>query len=101
MAPALELATPATEATNSPKAANGPRPTNILHRTPWQPPVAVSAHGSYIKLESGQQLIDGVGGAAVACLGNGHPTVIQAIKDQVDKVSCACLRFEAQRNATA
>lgn len=98
MASALERA---TEATNGLKAAKGPRATNILHRTPWQPPVAVSAHGSYIKLESGQQLIDGVGGAAVTCLGNSHPTVMQAIKDQVDKVSCARFRFRVQSNNTS
>ncbi|KAF9479594.1 hypothetical protein BDN70DRAFT_906231 [Pholiota conissans] len=87
MAPALELATQATEAKNGLKVTKGPRPTNILHRTPWQPPVAVAAQGSYIELENGQKLLDGVGGAAVACLGNGHPTVVQAIKDQADKVS--------------
>jgi len=64
------------------------KPTNILHRTPWQPPIALAAEGIYIDLEDGRRVIDGVGGAAVACLGNSHPTVMQAIKDQVDKVSC-------------
>lgn len=64
------------------------RPTNILHRTPWQPPVAVSAQGIYITLDDGTTLIDAVGGAAVACVGNGHPKVMQALKDQIDKVSC-------------
>lgn len=64
------------------------KPTSILHRTPWKPPVAVSAEGSYITLENGQVLLDSVGGAAVACIGNGHPEVVKAIKDQVDKVSC-------------
>ncbi|KAG5222615.1 PLP-dependent transferase [Salix suchowensis] len=34
------------------------------------------------ELESGQTVIDAVGGAAVACIGNGHPVVKQAIKDQ-------------------
>ncbi|KAF8906204.1 hypothetical protein CPB84DRAFT_1813845 [Gymnopilus junonius] len=55
--------------------------------TPWRPPVAVAAEGIYIDLEDGRRVIDGVGGAAVACLGNSHPTVMRAIKDQVDKVS--------------
>lgn len=63
------------------------KPTSILHRTPWQPPIALAAEGIYIDLEDGRRVIDGVGGAAVACLGNSHPTVMQAIKDQVDKVS--------------
>lgn len=64
------------------------RPTSILHRTPWRPPVASSAHGIYIDLEDGKRLIDAVGGAAVVCIGNSHPKVMQAIKDQVDEVSC-------------
>jgi adenosylmethionine-8-amino-7-oxononanoate aminotransferase len=61
--------------------------SNILHRTSWKPPVAESGQGIYITLEDGTRLIDGVGGAAVTCVGNGHPKVIQAIKDQMDKVS--------------
>ena len=65
-----------------------PRPTSILHRTPWQPPVAVSGKGIYITLEDGRQVIDAVGGAAVACIGNGHPVVCEAIKEQVDKLAC-------------
>lgn len=64
------------------------KPTAILHRTPWRPPVAASADGSYITLDDGRQLLDAVGGAAVACIGNSHPEVVKAIKDQVDKVSC-------------
>ncbi|KAK0239028.1 pyridoxal phosphate-dependent transferase [Armillaria nabsnona] len=63
------------------------RPTYILHRTPWRPPVATSAKGIQVQLEDGRILIDAVGGAAVACIGNSHPAVQQAIKDQVDKVS--------------
>ncbi|KAH9849939.1 PLP-dependent transferase [Lenzites betulinus] len=63
------------------------RATAILHRTPWQPPVATSAEGIYITLEDGTKLIDAVGGAAVACIGNGHPAVQKAIKEQVDEVS--------------
>jgi len=84
------------------------RPTFILHRTAWKPPVAVSGRGMslsydifeffrgdnfwvagiYVTLEDGREIIDAVGGAAVACIGNGHPEVIQAIKDQADKLSC-------------
>ena len=80
MAPSLE--------TDSKQLISSLKPTSILHRTPWQPPVAESAHGIYITLEDGKQLIDAVGGAAVTCVGNSHPKVMQAIKDQVDKVSC-------------
>lgn len=63
------------------------RPTSILHRTPWQPPVAVAAEGLYIDLEDGRRLIDGIGGAAVTCVGTSHPKVIQAIKDQLDSLT--------------
>jgi len=65
-----------------------PRPTAILHRTPWQPPVAVSGQGIYITLEDGREVVDAVGGAAVACIGNGHPVVREAIMEQVDKLAC-------------
>lgn len=65
-----------------------PRPTSILHRTPWQPPVAVSGKGIYITLEDGREVIDAVGGAAVTCIGNGHPVVQEAVKEQVDKLAC-------------
>jgi adenosylmethionine-8-amino-7-oxononanoate aminotransferase len=65
-----------------------PRPTSILHRTPWKPPVAVSGQGIHITLEDGREVIDAVGGAAVACIGNGHPVVREAIKEQVDKLAC-------------
>ncbi|KAJ7267394.1 PLP-dependent transferase [Mycena rebaudengoi] len=63
------------------------RPTSILVRTPWIPPIAVAAKGSYIELEDGRKLLDAIGGAAVACIGMGHPVVVEAIKDQVDRVA--------------
>ncbi len=34
-------------------------------------------------------MIDGSGGAAVACLGHGHPHVVQAMKDQIDRLCYA------------
>ncbi|KAI0091468.1 hypothetical protein BDY19DRAFT_983799 [Irpex rosettiformis] len=63
------------------------KPSAILHRTPWIPPIATSGQGSYVTIEDGRKLLDAVGGAAVACIGNGHPEVVKAIKDQVDKLS--------------
>ncbi|KAI0272306.1 hypothetical protein BC834DRAFT_1030472 [Gloeopeniophorella convolvens] len=72
---------------NGSATRNGLRPTAILHRTPWRPPVAMKAQGIYITLEDGREVIDGVGGAAVACIGNGHPAVVEALKEQVDKLS--------------
>lgn len=37
--------------------------------------------------------MDAVGGAAVTCIGNGHPKVIQAIKDQAEKLSCESVLY--------
>ena len=67
--------------------------TSILHRTPWKPPTAISAQGIYVDLQDGTRLLDAVGGAAVACIGNGHPHVLQTIKEQVDRVSCTYFSF--------
>ena len=64
------------------------QPTHILHRTPWRPSLAVSAQGSHITLDDGRDLIDGVGGAAVSCIGMGHPDVVQAVQEQVEKMAC-------------
>lgn len=78
----------ATDETSAAIAKSALKPTSILHRTPWTPPIAASAQGIYVTLQDGRQLIDGVGGAAVACIGNGHPAVQKALKEQVDKISC-------------
>ena len=61
----------------------------ILLLTPGQPPVAVSGNGIYITLEDGREVIDAVGGGmAVTCIGNGHPAVREAVKEQIDKLAC-------------
>ena len=69
-------------------AKPGTQTSAIFQRTPFKLPIAASAEGIYVTLEDGKKIIDAVGGAAVACIGNGHPVVKQAIKDQVEKVSC-------------
>ncbi|KAG1780930.1 hypothetical protein EV702DRAFT_963221 [Suillus placidus] len=63
------------------------RPTSILHRTPWTPPIAIATDGIYIDLEDGRRVIDGIGGAAVSCIGGNHPKVVKALKDQIDVMS--------------
>jgi E3 ubiquitin-protein ligase TRIP12 len=67
------------------------RPSSILHRTPWTPPVAVATDGVYIDLADGRRVIDGIGGAAVTCIGGNHPKVVKALKDQIDIMSCNIL----------
>ncbi|KAG9312850.1 hypothetical protein JVU11DRAFT_6281 [Chiua virens] len=61
--------------------------SSILHRIPWTPPVAARAEGIYIDLEDGRRVIDGIGGAAVSCIGASHLKVIAAIKDQLDTLT--------------
>ena len=86
----LSFSTMALDSAPPPSAASSEQKSEsfILHRTPLPPPVAVSGEGSYIILEDGKKVLDAVGGAAVACIGYSHPKVKQAIKDQLDKLSC-------------
>lgn len=50
------------------------------------PPKIVGAEGNYFKTADGYYIFDASGGAAVSCIGHGHPRVKAAIKDQLDKV---------------
>ena len=47
-------------------------------------PVAVAGEGCYIIDSDGKRYLDGSGGAAVSCLGHGHPAVIEAVRSQVE-----------------
>lgn len=64
---------------------------NILHRrlTGGSIPCAVSAQGLIIHDNLGHSLIDAAGGAAVSCLGHGHPRVVEAIQQQVATLAYA------------
>ena len=67
---------------------------HVFHRhTKSTLPFAASGHGPYIVDREGKQYLDASGGAAVSCLGHGHPAVIQAIKDQLDKIAYAHTAF--------
>ncbi len=64
--------------------------SHIVHRNLREdPPLAVSGRGIIIRDASGHEVIDGSGGAAVACLGHGHPHVIAAMKAQIDRLCYA------------
>ena len=53
--------------------------THILHRQMTQTlPVAARAQGVFITDSQGRQYLDASGGAAVSCLGHGHPRVTSA-----------------------
>ncbi len=65
--------------------------SHILHRRLAGPqiPRAVSASGMIIVDSDGRQVIDGSGGAAVSCLGHGHPRVVEAIRKQAGALAYA------------
>ncbi|MDW3685845.1 aspartate aminotransferase family protein [Cupriavidus sp. CV2] len=68
--------------------------THVFHRNPRQT-LAVAVAGKGIELidSNGKHYIDASGGAAVSCLGHGHPRVIEAIKQQVDSLAYAHTSF--------
>jgi adenosylmethionine-8-amino-7-oxononanoate aminotransferase len=62
--------------------------SRILHRSLHaDPPMAVGGSGMFIRDDRGRDIIDGSGGAAVACLGHGNARVAAAIADQLSKVA--------------
>ncbi|GGC51006.1 aspartate aminotransferase family protein [Siccirubricoccus deserti] len=64
--------------------------SHLVHRSlRSDPPLAVRGQGIYLYDAAGREIIDGSGGAAVACLGHGHPKVITAIKAQLDQLAYA------------
>lgn len=68
--------------------------THVFHRNPKQTlPVAVGGKGIELFDNQGRSYLDASGGAAVSCLGHGHPRVIEAIKAQVDTLAYAHTSF--------
>lgn len=68
--------------------------THVLHRhTDWMPPTAVKGEGVFIIDADGKRYLDASGGAAVSCLGHGHPKVIEAIKQQAETMAFAHTAF--------
>jgi adenosylmethionine-8-amino-7-oxononanoate aminotransferase len=68
--------------------------THILHRNPASRlPLAVSGHGIHIVDDAGNEYIDASGGAAVSCLGHGHPEVLKAMHAQIDRIAYAHTSF--------
>jgi len=65
--------------------------SHVLHRrlTGAALPQAVSAKGMVITDHAGRQYIDASGGAAVSCLGHGHPRVVDAIRQQAETLAYA------------
>jgi adenosylmethionine-8-amino-7-oxononanoate aminotransferase len=68
--------------------------SHVLHRT-LDPnlPMAVGGRGVTISDSCGRTYIDASGGAAVSCLGHGHPDVLDAMRNQMDKLEYAHTSF--------
>jgi adenosylmethionine-8-amino-7-oxononanoate aminotransferase len=68
--------------------------SRVLHRVlSSSMPVAVRGDGPYIYDSEGQRYLDASGGAAVSCLGHGHPRVTQAIVEQSQALAFAHTSF--------
>ena len=68
--------------------------THILHRVAKpELPIAVSGLGLEIFDAHGRRYLDASGGAAVSCLGHGHPDVTAALHRQLDALAYAHTSF--------
>lgn len=68
--------------------------THVFHRNPRHTlPVAVAGQGMELVDSTGRHYLDACGGAAVSCLGHGHPRVNAAIKAQLDTIAYAHTSF--------
>ena len=68
--------------------------THVLHRQlgrSW--PIAVSGAGFTLTDSEGRTYLDASGGAAVSCLGHGHPDVLAAMHAQIDSLAYAHTSF--------
>jgi adenosylmethionine-8-amino-7-oxononanoate aminotransferase len=68
--------------------------THILHRAANAVmPLAVGGKGIELFDQTGKSYIDASGGAAVSCLGHGHPDILAALHKQLDALAYAHTGF--------
>ena len=68
--------------------------THVLHRHIHHAyPIAVAGEGVHVIDREGKRYIDASGGAAVSCLGHGHPAIGAAMKAQIDTLAFAYGQF--------
>jgi adenosylmethionine-8-amino-7-oxononanoate aminotransferase len=68
--------------------------SKIIHRTlRGSLPFAMAGRGVTLTDHEGKEYIDASGGAAVSCLGHGHPDVIAAMHAQIDRLAYAHTGF--------
>jgi adenosylmethionine-8-amino-7-oxononanoate aminotransferase len=76
--------------------------THVFHRHLHQPyPLAVAGDGPYLIDAQGKRYLDGSGGAAVSCLGHGHPAIVAAVREQVGRLEYAHTSFLTSQPAEA
>jgi adenosylmethionine-8-amino-7-oxononanoate aminotransferase len=76
--------------------------THVFHRhLHVTPPVAVAGRGVFIRDSAGREYLDASGGAAVSCLGHGHPDVLAAMHAQIDSLAYAHTSFFTSQPAEA
>lgn len=74
--------------------------THVFHRhLHHTPAVAASGNGVWLTDSAGKRYLDASGGAAVSCLGHGHPDVIAAMHAQIDRLAYAHTSFFTTRVA--
>ena len=62
--------------------------SRLMHRNlSVAPMAAIGGEGVYLHTADGRKILDGSGGAAVACLGHGHKRVNAAIAEQLSRVA--------------
>ena len=93
---------PAVSAALTP-AHGAQRRSRVLHRSlrGSPPPIAVGGCGVWLQAADGRQILDASGGAAVSCLGHGHPRVVEAIQRQADSLAYAHTSFFSSEPAEA
>ncbi|WP_445680731.1 aspartate aminotransferase family protein [Radicibacter daui] len=68
--------------------------THLLHRNAnAKMPIAVSGKGVELFDSTGKAYLDASGGAAVSCLGHGHPEVLAVLHRQLDQLAYAHTGF--------
>jgi adenosylmethionine-8-amino-7-oxononanoate aminotransferase len=68
--------------------------SRVFHRhTGTDYPTVDHGEGIYLIDSAGKRYIDASGGAAVSCLGHGHPRVVEAVRDQVGCIEFAHTSF--------
>src|SRR3954469_11411747 len=73
---------------------------HVFHRsTSALPPAAAGGEGIYLIDADGRRYIDACGGAAVSCLGHGHPEVVAAITEQTARLEYVHTGFFTSESA--